>query len=205
MWTLAVWSRKGGSGKSTLSACLGVEAAAGGAKIALIDADAQGSLESWHRIRDAQTPVVAAVPLASLKSALQSAAEDGYAGAIVDFPGTLGPGERNALGLCDLVLVPMRPTPFDYDATATSLAVAAEMNVRPVVVLSQVRSRGREAEEVRAALAQRATVLPTEIGERIAFQVAIAGGLGVTESDPSSAAADEIRALLNDLQGMLNV
>jgi chromosome partitioning protein len=99
----------------------------------------------------------------------------------------------------------MRPTPFDYDATATSLAVAAEMNVRPVVVLSQVRSRGREAEEVRAALAQRATVLPTEIGERIAFQVAIAGGLGVTESDPSSAAADEIRALLNDLRGMLNV
>ena len=39
---------KGGSGKTTLSACLGAELTKRGHQVLLIDADPQGSLTAWH-------------------------------------------------------------------------------------------------------------------------------------------------------------
>ena len=45
---IALMTVKGGSGKTTLTACLGAELAKRGHKVTLIDADPQGSLTAWH-------------------------------------------------------------------------------------------------------------------------------------------------------------
>jgi chromosome partitioning protein len=204
MWKLALWTRKGGSGKSTLAASLGVIAAAERKRIAIVDADPQGSISSWSHRREAETPFVAAASFLNLPNALRAAESDGYAGVIVDLPGTLGKDEARALKLVDVVLVPMRPTPFDLVATRTSLAVAASAGVRAIVVLTQLRPRAREAVEARELLASEgAIVVPTEVGFRAAFPAAIAGGFGVTEYEPKGRAAAEITALFADVRKAL--
>src|SRR6201981_1031052 len=48
-------SRKGGSGKSTLAAHLAAHAHKPSRPCLLIDADPQGSLTLWHRLRGAQS------------------------------------------------------------------------------------------------------------------------------------------------------
>ncbi len=98
----------------------------------------------------------------------------------------------------------MRRSAFDLAAAAESIDVAAAAERRIVVVLTQVRSRGAETAEIRAALARRAKVLAPEVGLRVAFADAVAAGLGVTENEPTSHAADEVRALYTDLRRLLN-
>ena len=53
MYTIVAASQKGGSGKTTLSGHLAVEASrAGAGEIALIDTDPQGSLAAWWNARN---------------------------------------------------------------------------------------------------------------------------------------------------------
>ncbi len=182
---------------------LGMHAQERGERVVLIDSDPQGSLTTWNGLRKADLPTVAIAPIARLAEALKAAKGDGYAGAIVDMPGSLGPAEVRALGLASLVLVPARPSFLDLDATVASLAVIEANGRKAAIVLSQVRNHNREAATVRSALDARGLVLAPEIGLRIAFPDAIDAGLGVTESEPTSIAADEIRAVFDALRRVL--
>ena len=57
MYTVVAASQKGGSGKTTLSGHLAVEAdRAGIGPVALIDTDPQGSLSHWWNARAATSP-----------------------------------------------------------------------------------------------------------------------------------------------------
>ncbi|MFL5127424.1 MAG: AAA family ATPase, partial [Microvirga sp.] len=51
-------SRKGGSGKSTLTAHLAAQAARPSRGCLLIDADPQGSLSLWHELRGSDRPAL---------------------------------------------------------------------------------------------------------------------------------------------------
>ncbi|MBP7649161.1 MAG: ParA family protein, partial [Phenylobacterium sp.] len=56
MKTLAVLSRKGGAGKTTVALHLAVVAQAAGRRVALVDMDPQRSAADWWRSRQAETP-----------------------------------------------------------------------------------------------------------------------------------------------------
>jgi chromosome partitioning protein len=57
MYVLVLASQKGGSGKTTLSGHLAIEAEqAGVGPVALIDCDPQGSLSDWWNSRVSPTP-----------------------------------------------------------------------------------------------------------------------------------------------------
>src|SRR5258708_6191212 len=71
MYTIVAASQKGGSGKTTLSGHLAVEATrAGAGEIALIDTDPQGSLAAWWNARTAPTPRFVEARLPDLEEAL---------------------------------------------------------------------------------------------------------------------------------------
>src|SRR5438552_1935151 len=71
MYTIVAASQKGGSGKTTLSGHLAVEAArAGAGEIALIDTDPQGSLAAWWNARTAPNPHFVKAGLPDLERAL---------------------------------------------------------------------------------------------------------------------------------------
>ena len=71
MRVLAVTSQKGGSGKTTLSGHLAVQAElAGAGPVVLVDTDPQGSLTAWRNEREAPTPAFAHTNVSRLLSDL---------------------------------------------------------------------------------------------------------------------------------------
>ena len=67
MRVLALASQKGGSGKTTLSGHLAVQAQMSGAgPVCLIDIDPQGSLADWWNEREADMPAFAQTTVARL-------------------------------------------------------------------------------------------------------------------------------------------
>src|SRR5437588_12983211 len=58
MNVLVFASRKGGSGKSTLTAHLAAHASKPSRRCVLIDADDQGSLSLWHKLRGTGEPAL---------------------------------------------------------------------------------------------------------------------------------------------------
>ena len=61
MHTIALVSKKGGTGKSTLAIGLATAALADGHKVCLLETDPQGTLSHWRRRRMLAEPVVETV------------------------------------------------------------------------------------------------------------------------------------------------
>ena len=99
---LAIFSGKGGVGKSTVSAIIAVTAG----DSVLIDCDPQASLSHWGDLRESR-PEVISLPPTRLKSKLPKL-DHQYI--IVDTPGALVSGTIDALKLMDLIVV---VTPVD--------------------------------------------------------------------------------------------
>ena len=70
MKTLAVLSRKGGTGKTTLAVNLSIAAERAGHKVAIVDLDSQASASEWNDWREAKTPEVVSVHSARLPQEL---------------------------------------------------------------------------------------------------------------------------------------
>ena len=87
MRVLAMASQKGGSGKTTLSGHLAVQAQLSGAGPAcLIDIDPQGSLADWWNEREAEMPAFAQTTVARLASDLEVLRQQGFRLAVIDTP-----------------------------------------------------------------------------------------------------------------------
>ena len=72
MKTLAILSRKGGTGKTTLATHLSVAAERAGHTAALIDLDPQSSAAKWRDNRDGDTPAVISTHSERLSQILQA-------------------------------------------------------------------------------------------------------------------------------------
>ena len=87
MRVLALASQKGGSGKTTLSGHLAVQAQrAGAGPVVLIDIDPQGSLSDWWNEREAEFPAFAQTTVARLASDLALLRQQGFRLAVIDTP-----------------------------------------------------------------------------------------------------------------------
>src|SRR5262245_2048841 len=120
-----VWnSQKGGSGKTNLCAAVAVEAErAGDGPVFVADTDPQGTLSTWHEVRQAETPARIDVPLSTLPSALQTLRDRGAALTFIDTAPNRGDENGGLFRLADLVLVPVRPSPADLWAVASTVAL----------------------------------------------------------------------------------
>lgn len=116
MAIIAVTGRKGGIGKSTITANLAAELAALGRTVAVLDTDPQQSLVAWARLgtgflATCVTAVETTHPerfQAAVRAAAQTAAR-----VLIDTPpGFADPALLAAL-LADVVLLPAGPSPLD--------------------------------------------------------------------------------------------
>jgi len=80
-------SRKGGSGKSTLTAHLAAHAQKASRRCLLIDADPQGSLTLWHRLRGTGEPTLKS-GLRAIGETVKAAKREGYEWVFIDTPRT---------------------------------------------------------------------------------------------------------------------
>jgi chromosome partitioning protein len=196
---IAVASRKGGAGKSTVAANLAAALAAAGRKVGLLDTDPQGTLSRWHAERAASPGRAAALAFEAPSGWRVPATLDRMRGCdvvILDTPPHADTDARIAVRAADLVLVPLQPSPADLWAVDGTLDLAAAEKRPAALLLNRVPAAGRLKEEVAAELRRRGLpLLDASLGNRTQFASAFRKGLGAVEAAPRGQAAEEARAL----------
>jgi chromosome partitioning protein len=205
VYTIVAASQKGGSGKTTLSGHLAVEACRHGAgAVALIDTDPQGSLAHWWNARKAQEPHFVKVGLLDLQEALAHLDKIGVKIAVIDTPPAITQSISQVVAHADLVVVPTRPSPHDLRAVGATVDIA-ERHAKPLVfVINAATARARITGESAVALSQHGTVAPVTVHHRVDFAASMIDGRTVGEIVPNSASAKEISDLWLYLQDKLS-
>jgi len=205
MYTIVAASQKGGSGKTTLSGHLAVEASrAGAGEIALIDTDPQGSLAHWWNARQAPEPRFVKAGLPDLDQALEGLRRMGIKIAVIDTPPAITQSISQVVAHADLVIVPTRPSPHDLRAVGATVDIAERHGKPLVFVINAASPRARITGESAVALSQHGTVAPITIHHRTDFAASMIDGRTVGEVVPDSQSAKEISELWVYLQDRLS-
>ncbi len=203
MRVLACVSTKGGSGKSTLAACIAAVAAGNDRNVAVIDTDPQRSLDAWALRRKARglddIARFTSEP-ADIETLVVRLRKSGFVDlAIIDTAGIAGPGAILAARVADLVLVPVKPTSTDLSALRGTIQPLQRIGARFACVVSQVPGsaidRARKAARALLDVGGGGSVAGAFTGARVAYDDAMAAGMGPTEHEARGQAADEVRAL----------
>jgi chromosome partitioning protein len=205
MKRIALVQQKGGAAKTTLCVHLAVAALQDGRKVAIIDIDPQASAASvWRSARGEKAPPVAAVIAAELREALEAARLDGYQVVFVDTPPHTAPAIEVVAHNIDLAVVPVQPSILDVAATQDTLGLLRANRVPAVAVIARAPSRPDEetTETERAMTAMGLPLLNTRIVERKVYRRALTQGQAVGEFDPTSKAAQEVKALWQEIDSL---
>ena len=193
-------SRKGGSGKSTLAAHLAAHVHKPSRSCLLIDADPQGSLALWHKLREAADLPLKAVQR-GIADAVKAAKRDGFEWVFIDTAPNMSASVTDAIRAATLVVVPCRPGVFDLDAVKETIDFAREARKPYAVVINAAPPRRQDVEspmvtQARESLAElQIPVWGGQITQRTNFSLALAEGEGAKEYDAASYAAAEIGRL----------
>lgn len=203
---LTVAQQKGGSGKTTLAVHLAVALAQhSGEPIAILDVDPQGSLGTWFEAREDRLgedntglEFRTASGWGARREARSLARSHGYV--IVDTPPKTDVDAKPAIDAADFVIVPVQPTPVDLWATSQTLELAAREDTPALLVLNRVPPRASLTGAMAEAIAASGyDTLAARLGNRTVFASAMGQGSSVTEAAPSSKAAREVGALIDEL------
>lgn len=196
MYTLAIISQKGGTGKTTLAINLAVASERAGKPALVVDLDPQASAKAWHDHRTEKAPIVISAQASRLPEVLKTAEDNGAALVILD---TAPHSESSALAAAraaDFILIPCRPGILDIRAITTSIDLAQLAKKPAVAVLNAIPPQGNLADEAGEALKSLGLqVSPARITQRAAFVHSLTSSSGVIEYDPDGKASDEIRQL----------
>ena len=195
MHTVAIISRKGGTGKTTIACSLAVAAQSNGLATAILDMDPQGSATAWWRVRGEMPPSVAPTRQSSLRGHLEAAKEAGVQVVFLDTAPHVAGTASAAAAAADFVLVPCRPGLLDLAAITGSVAIAQERNKPYAIVLNAAPIRSPLIAQAHEALVDTGIVVAPVVHQRVGHAYAVAEGLAAMEREPVSKAAQEIEAL----------
>lgn len=205
MHTIVIASQKGGSGKTTLSGHLAVEACrAGVGPVSLIDTDPQGSLAQWWNARTAEEPHFVKTGSFDLKDTLAELERAGFRIAVIDTPPAITQSISQVVAHADLVIVPTRPSPHDLRAVGVTVDIAERHRKPLIFVINAANARARITGESAVALSQHGTVAPIIVHHRVDFAASMVDGRTVGEIVPDSASAREIASLWTYIQDKLS-
>ncbi|MGY4500913.1 chromosome partitioning protein [Bradyrhizobium sp. GM24.11] len=147
-------SRKGGSGKSTLAAHLAAQIKAS-KQVMLVDADPQGSLTLWHKLRGTNEPPIKAA-VNSVSGIVSAAKRDGYEWVLIDTPPNLSAVVDDAIKNATMVVIPARPGVFDVNAVQETIQMCRAARKPYAVVLNGAPARRDESESPIVTIAREA-------------------------------------------------
>ncbi len=203
---ITIAQQKGGAGKTTLAAHIAVALSQKGNRVAIIDIDPQGSMTHWHKIREERFgegytgltfTAVSGWRVASEVTRLRRQCD--YV--IIDSPPHTETEARSAIRSADIIVIPVQPSPTDLWASKATIELAKHEKVPVRVVLNRVSANSKLAEKIAAELPE---LSATTLGNRVLFASSLMEGRCATEVDPSSVAAQEIKALVKEITNLIN-
>lgn len=209
MKTLAVISRKGGAGKTTLSVNLALTAHLAGWKTLLADIDPQRSASDALRARGEPGPGLAEISAGKLFQTHSQAAHDAHDVMLIDTPVAPDADVAVAVNSADLCLLVCRPTFLDIASVARSAEMVRRLGKAGLIVLNQAPSKrgGFEPASVRQAVEALRfcglPIAPVGLRSRAVYQQSIARGLSVVEWDAQTSAAQEVDRLWSHVAALL--
>lgn len=197
---ITVAQQKGGAGKTTLAAHLAVAWAGDGKKVAIVDIDPQASLSAWAEQRGTRNGLdVSRVTGWRTQAEVERKSRD-HDIVLVDSPPHAETEAKIAVRAAALVIVPVQPSPMDVWATKPTLDLARAEKVPALLVLNRVPPRARLTEAMLEKVGELGVpVAAARVGNRVALATALFEGRGITETAPSSAAGEEIKALAAEI------
>ena len=167
MRVLALASQKGGSGKTTLSGHLAVQAQrAGAGPVVLIDIDPQGSLADWWNEREAEFPAFAQTTVARLAADLEMLRQQGFRLAVIDTPPAITMAIQSVIAVAELIVIPTRPSPHDLRAVGATVDLCDRAGKPLLFVVNGATPKAKITYEAAVALSQHGTVAPVTLHHR---------------------------------------
>ena len=202
---VALTNSKGGVGKSTLAVHLAVWWKEGGANVALVDADVQGSSSQWLNETGSEIPVFR---LQTADEVLDRVADisRSFEHLIIDGPAGLSEVTRAILLVADLALLPCGPSVLDLRAANEAIRVVKQAQAirqgmpRALLVPNKLQAQYRLSRELLETV--RTLAVPAASGLRLRQAYAEATGQGTVVwrlGRRGEMAALEMRELLNGL------
>lgn len=161
----------------------------------MLDADPQGTLQTWAGKRSLDAPAVMAVTAGNLAAQLAMLKSRGVALAIIDCPPYITAESALLVRDADFVVVPVQPLMPDLEGCRKAVDIIKSTGRPFSFVINRAPSRAPEIAKAQAALAEMGEVCPIIIGDRRSFYRALDSGQSVGEFDGSSAASAEASAL----------
>jgi chromosome partitioning protein len=208
--TLAVMSRKGGAGKTTVAVNLTLAARAMGVRAVLADADPMRSAHEVLRGREEASSLLVETSASKLFALTQASSRSGVDLLVIDTPAAPEADVAEAVKVADLCLAVARPTYLDLAAAVLSVAVIQRLGREGLIVLNQcapARAGVEPPSVVKAFEALRFAhlpVAPTAVRARMVYQTAFAQARSVLEIDPDGSAAREVQMLFGHVWRRLN-
>ena len=208
---IAIAQSKGGAGKTSVTvhlACalggLKTEEADTRKRVALVDLDPLMSLTKWFHLREQRTGPDARLTIYTgvgwrAQGEIERAKRDSEI-VLIDAPPQDEVALRTAVRAAAVTVVPMQLSPMDLWATWPTLELIAHEGGHALIVLNRVPPRARVADALVTEMTRAGMPLSRiSLGNRTAFVASMIDGKGVTEADPRSAAATEIRLLADEV------
>lgn len=192
-------SRKGGSGKTTLTINLSAEAARNGKKTLIVDIDPQASSVGFGNSRknlEDSNPIIVQAQSNQLKSVLDTAERHNTDIVFIDTAPHSESASLEVARSANLIIIPCRPTILDLRAIGNTINLAKQAGTTAIVVLNAVPHRGGLVEEAKEAIKQYGVeVAPVTIGHRSSFFHSLTVGMTTQEFEPRGKGTDEITRL----------
>lgn len=183
MKTIAIISRKGGVGKSTLTLNLATVTK----QSVIIDTDPQASCADWGDRRESDSPQTITVPAGRVRSALQKQKSKWC------FIDTQPSAEASLIEIAqssDICVIVLRPGQMELDALGATFAAIRVSGKSAVICINQAHPQANHDDLVQA-LEEHYPVGPI-IRSRADFPASVAEGMGVNEWNPNGKAAKEV-------------
>jgi len=210
MPTIALIGNKGGAGKTTL--CVNLAAAlASESPTVILDADPQQSSLQWQNMADGHPAVNVLSAAENVHQAYRELAEASYENCLIDCPPSAQSQQmHDALGIADLAVVPVLPSPLDIWATvhieeAVEQARQSNPELKVLLVINQFESRTRLSRLMERALGE--LELPAAkafIKRRAIYRHSLLEGRTVHDAGSrGKEASEEIYQLIQEMEKLL--
>ena len=205
---IAVVNQKGGCGKTTIATNIAAMYASEGREVLLVDADPdQHSAMNWCADRSEDLPKIhsSALPARNLRKDADAIRRK-WEIVVIDGGARVTEHAHAAVAAADWLIIPVKPSKVDLDATAQFLdVVQADMAKRDDLsgglLLNQFQAGTSISSAARSQLAEwEFPIFNSVLHSYVAFSEAVWQGQSVVEYQPKSKAAADISRFFKELK-----